>query len=160
MDKLPVRYHDGPARRARDVNGPTHRSFSRLESNGRPFHTVEIRVATVATGSLSAGGKRWRDHPEVVVRGATGNFRPGKVGVNDQSLGASFLDRLLSLTFGNGQVNAPDPISVKPPEAWGVLRGRRASIAAYGGPPFLVFAYREQIMIAATSPPIQFALFA
>ena len=48
------------------------------------------------------------------MRGATGNFRPGKVGVNDQSLGASFLDRLLSLTFGNGQANAPDPISVKP----------------------------------------------
>jgi len=156
MDKLPVRYHDGPARRARDVNGPTHRSFSRLESNGRPFHTVEIRVATVATGSLSAGGKRWRDHPEVVVRGATGNFRPGKVGVNDQSLGASFLDRLLSLTFS--ECSGPD--FRQTPEAWGVLRGRRASIAAYGGRRFLVFAYREQIMIAATSPPIQFALFA
>src|SRR5271165_7515910 len=60
MDKLPVRHDDGPARRARDVDGPTHRSFARLESNGRPCHTVEIRVATVATGSLSAGGKRWR----------------------------------------------------------------------------------------------------
>jgi hypothetical protein len=41
-------------------DGPTHRSFARLESNGRPCHTVEIRVATVATGNLSAGGKRWR----------------------------------------------------------------------------------------------------
>src|SRR5271165_6162845 len=51
MDKLPVRHHDGPARRARDVDEPTHRSFARPESNGRPCRTVEIRVATVATGS-------------------------------------------------------------------------------------------------------------
>jgi hypothetical protein len=57
MDKLPVRHDDGPARRALDVDGPIHRSFVRLESNGRQSHTVEIRVATVATGSLSAGGK-------------------------------------------------------------------------------------------------------
>src|ERR1700675_761588 len=35
MDKLPVRHDDGPAPRARDVDGPTHRSFARLESNGR-----------------------------------------------------------------------------------------------------------------------------
>jgi len=51
MDKLPVRHHDGPARRARDVDEPTHRSFARPESNGRPCRTVDIRVATVATGS-------------------------------------------------------------------------------------------------------------
>ena len=44
MDKLPVRHGDGPARRALDVDGPTHRSFAKLESNGRPFRTVEIRV--------------------------------------------------------------------------------------------------------------------
>src|SRR6202521_1695655 len=60
MDKLPVRHGDGPARRARDVDGPTHRSFARLESDGRPCRTVDIRMATVATGSLSAGGKIWR----------------------------------------------------------------------------------------------------
>src|SRR5580692_213108 len=60
MDKLAVRHDDGPARKGRDVDGPTLRSFARLESNGRPCHTEEIRVATVATGSLSAGGKRWR----------------------------------------------------------------------------------------------------
>src|SRR5580700_9990349 len=36
MDKLPVRHDDGPARRALDVDGPTRRSFARLESNGRP----------------------------------------------------------------------------------------------------------------------------
>src|SRR4029077_13032653 len=60
MDKLPVRHDDGPARRALDVDGPTHRSFARLESNGSPCRTVDIRMATVATGSLSAGGKRWR----------------------------------------------------------------------------------------------------
>src|ERR1700675_3072535 len=47
-------------RRGRDVDGPTHRSFARLESNGRPCHMVGIRVATDATDSLSAGGKRWR----------------------------------------------------------------------------------------------------
>src|SRR5208337_1062917 len=40
MDKLPVRHHDGPARRARDVDEPTHRSFARPESNGRPCRTV------------------------------------------------------------------------------------------------------------------------
>src|SRR5271166_3834504 len=57
---LPVRHDGGPARRALDVDGPTHRSFARLESNGRPCHRVEILVATVATGSRSAGGKRWR----------------------------------------------------------------------------------------------------
>src|SRR5271166_1354206 len=60
MDKLPVRHDGGPARRALDVDGPTHRSFARLESNGRPCHMVEIRVAIVATGSQSARGKRWR----------------------------------------------------------------------------------------------------
>src|SRR5258708_35978407 len=60
MDKLPVLHDDGPARRSLDVDVPTHRRFARLESNGRPCHTVEIRVATVATGGLSAGGKRWR----------------------------------------------------------------------------------------------------
>ena len=32
-------------RRGRDVDGPTHRSFARLESNGRPCHMVGIRVA-------------------------------------------------------------------------------------------------------------------
>ena len=32
MDKLPVRHDGGPARRALDVDGPTHRSFARLES--------------------------------------------------------------------------------------------------------------------------------
>jgi hypothetical protein len=42
MDKRPVRHDDGPARRALDVDGPTHRSFARLESNGRPCQTVEI----------------------------------------------------------------------------------------------------------------------
>src|SRR5208282_1474235 len=62
MDKLPVRHDDGPARRGHDVDGPTHRSFARLESNGRPCQTVEIRVATVATGSQSARGKRWGWH--------------------------------------------------------------------------------------------------
>ena len=51
-------HHDGPARRGRDVDGPTRGSFARLESNGRPCHTVENRVATFATGSLSVGGKR------------------------------------------------------------------------------------------------------
>jgi hypothetical protein len=60
MDKLDVQHHDGPARRGRDLDGPTPRSFASLESNGRPCHTVETRVAIVATGSLSAGGKRWR----------------------------------------------------------------------------------------------------
>ena len=70
MDKLPVRHGAGPARRALDVDGPTHRSFAKLESNGRPFRTVEILVATVATGSLSAGGKRWRRTARrLVVRG-------------------------------------------------------------------------------------------
>jgi len=57
MDKLPVRHGAGPARRARDVDGLTHRSVARLESNGRPCRTVEFLVATIATGSLSAGGK-------------------------------------------------------------------------------------------------------
>ena len=38
MDKLPVRHGAGPARRALDVDGLTHRSFARLESNGRPCH--------------------------------------------------------------------------------------------------------------------------
>src|SRR6202048_933289 len=31
MDKLPVLHEDGPARRALDVDVPTHRSFARLE---------------------------------------------------------------------------------------------------------------------------------
>ena len=48
-DWLLVRHDEGPARRAPDVDGPTHRSFARLESNGRPCHKAEIRVATVAT---------------------------------------------------------------------------------------------------------------
>src|ERR1700686_5289501 len=60
MDKRPVRQYDGPARRGRDVDGPIHRSFARFESNGRPCHMVGIRVATDATDSLSAAGKRWR----------------------------------------------------------------------------------------------------
>src|SRR6266436_5395021 len=57
MDRLLVLHDDGPARRAPDVDGPTHRSFARLESNGRPCPKAEIRVAIVATGSLSAGGQ-------------------------------------------------------------------------------------------------------
>src|SRR5271169_5641731 len=39
MDKLPVRYDDGPARRPLDADEPTQRSFARLESNGRPCRT-------------------------------------------------------------------------------------------------------------------------
>ena len=37
MDRLPVRHHDGPARKGRDIDGPTHRSFARLESSTGPF---------------------------------------------------------------------------------------------------------------------------
>src|SRR6267378_3899476 len=48
MDKLPVRHDDGPARRARNVDGPTHRSFARLESNGSPCRTVDIRMSPLA----------------------------------------------------------------------------------------------------------------
>jgi hypothetical protein len=39
MDKLLVRYDDGPARRALDADEPTQRSFARPESNGRPCRT-------------------------------------------------------------------------------------------------------------------------
>jgi hypothetical protein len=49
MDKLPVRHYDGPARGARDVDGPIRRSFARLESNGRPcqkHHTEVMRLRT------------------------------------------------------------------------------------------------------------------
>src|SRR5580693_8098027 len=98
MDKLPVQHHDGPARRAHDVDGPTPRSPARLESNGRPCHTVEIRVATVATGSLSAGGKDSVEDGTKVGgarssartsrrqnRGNQGPCRVGQVGVVESS---------------------------------------------------------------------------
>ena len=65
MDKVLVRHDDGPARRALDVDGPTHRSFATLESNGRPCHTVEIRVTTFATGSLSVGKDSVEDGTKV-----------------------------------------------------------------------------------------------
>src|SRR5208283_468935 len=71
FDRLAIHHHHrwtscpsgitpGLLARARDVDEPTHRSFARPECNGRPCRRVEIRVAAVATGSLSAGGKRWR----------------------------------------------------------------------------------------------------
>ena len=37
MDKLPVRHHDGPARKGRDVDGPTHRSLEGLGSEKRKY---------------------------------------------------------------------------------------------------------------------------
>src|SRR5271166_3748 len=98
MDKLPVRHDDGPARKGRDVDGPTHRSFARLESNGRPCQTVEIRVATVATGTspqevkdgVEDGTKVGDARPPARPRrrqnrGNPGPRRVGQVGVVESS---------------------------------------------------------------------------
>ena len=43
-EQIALRNHDVPALRARGIDEPTPRSFAMLESNGRPCHTVGIRV--------------------------------------------------------------------------------------------------------------------
>ena len=62
--------------------GPIPQSFARLESNGRPCHTVEIRVVTFATGSLSAGGRKMalRTARRLVVRGRPPGRAAGRTG--------------------------------------------------------------------------------
>ena len=52
------------------------------EPPGVTVHTVEIRVATAATGSQSAGGKRWRSRTarSLVVRGRPPARAAGRTG--------------------------------------------------------------------------------
>src|SRR5580704_15127936 len=98
MDKLPVRHDDGPACRALDVDGPTHRSFARLESNGRPCHTWKFAWQqsplaawphevkdSVEDGTKVGGARLPARTSRRQNRGNQGPCRVGQVGVVESS---------------------------------------------------------------------------
>src|SRR5271169_179039 len=104
MDNRPVRHDGGPARRALDVDGPTHRSFARLESNGRPcrwkFAWQQSPLAAcpqevkdgVEDGTKVGGARALARTSRRQNRGNPGPCRVGQVGVLEWSA-----HRMLSL---------------------------------------------------------------